>query len=96
MSSAAAAAMRKANLRKHIDSHPGNLVDVESDIGQARQAYPESTDLAELVFKHFEDEIRETLIEVQESLADRDWNQHLGNRKENERVPYPWQKFIFS
>lgn len=64
--------MRKANLRKHIDSHPGNLVDVESDIGQARQAYPESTDLAELVFKHFEDEIRETLIEVQESLADRE------------------------
>jgi hypothetical protein len=61
--------MRKVSLKKHIDSPRGNIVDPEADGKRDRQPSPDSMDLAELVWKYFEADIREALIEVQESMA---------------------------
>jgi hypothetical protein len=61
--------MRKANLRKHIDCQTDNTGQVAIGTNQDPKASPGSTDLVELVWKYFADEIREALIEVQQSIG---------------------------
>jgi hypothetical protein len=57
--------MRKAISEKHRRALSGNAVAAETKQQGAR----DPTNLAQLVWKHFEDEIREALMEVQETLA---------------------------
>jgi hypothetical protein len=61
--------MRKANLRKHIDCQTDNTGQVAIGTNQDPKASQGSTDLVELVWKYFADEIREALIEVQQSIG---------------------------
>jgi len=57
--------MPTSSSKKHRDD-PENSVGTSDEQAQAS---PESEDLSQLVWKHFEDVIRQTLIEVEESLS---------------------------
>jgi len=61
--------IKKATSEKHRRNRSGDAVETEINGAQQQQVSLESGDLAQLVWKHFEDEIRETLMEVQETLA---------------------------
>jgi hypothetical protein len=66
--------MRKANLRKHIDCQTDKTGEVAIGTNQEPKTSQGSTDLVELVWKHFQDEIRQALLEVQEALGDESLN----------------------
>jgi len=73
--------MPTSSSKKHRDD-PENSVGSTDD---QLQASPESTDLTQLVWKHFEDEIRQTLIEVEESLSNEKVNpQHEVRKRKQE------------
>jgi hypothetical protein len=82
--------MRKANLRKHIDCQTDNTGQVAIGTNQEPKASEGSTNVVELVWKYFQDEIRQALLEVQEALGDESLDRGTSsgrNRKENERDP---------
>ena len=65
--------MRKTTLGKHTDPEHSNLAPVENADSEIQRTL-ESSCLAELIWKYFGTEIREALLEAQESLADKTTN----------------------